>query len=199
MNRRSFLKSILAFVTLIAALLPNAAFADSNRVTEGDVEAMFNAFTTGGRTIVYQSRGTAGLYASPIEHLFTGSIRPLPPWDEGHFCVDDWHVILIAFFDGGDQSYTREDAESILSELSLTFTLDGNELSTNRTPIKRFLEPEVFGLEEAYAFQEGKFFEPGELSLGEHFFNLNVYDPYGEFDLPITFFIDPSDSLTCIQ
>ena len=47
--------------------------------------------------------------------------------------------------------------------------LDGAPLTaTTRTSIKRFLNPERFGLAEAYWFQEGRLEAPGQLSVGRH-------------------------------
>ena len=132
--------------------------------------------------------------------LFDGSIRPFPgsPWDGGHFCVDDWHVLLIAFFEGGDQSYKRKEAASTLSAVELEFIVDGVPLTTTRTPIKRFLEPDNFGFEKAYGFQEGVIMSPDDLGVGEHSFVVEYDHPdLGMGVLPITFFIDPSDSARC--
>lgn len=198
MNKTRLLKTFLVLSFLIVSLFPTVALADSDRVTKGDVEAMFNAFTTGGRIIFFQDNGSAGLYASPISQVFTGAIRPLPQWDGGHFCVDDWHLIVLGAFEGGDLSYKVQDAESSLSVLDLTFILDGVEILTDRTPIKRFLVTEHLGFDKAYGFQEGKILAPDEVAVGEHNLTVNIDDPvFGPFELAINFFIDDSDSEAC--
>ena len=128
-----------------------------------------------------------------------GSIRPLPPWDGQHYCVSDWHVILLAYFNGGDQSFTYEDALNGLSGVQFSFTLDGETLSTTRTPIKSYLEPpSVF--EKAYGFQEGAIMAPADLGVGLH--NLEVIVTDSRFDseslkLDITFYVDDVDSPAC--
>ena len=50
----------------------------------------------------------------------------------------------------------------------LRFDLDGAPQTTTRTAVKRFLRPEIFDLEEAYYFQEGRLIPPFELNPGEH-------------------------------
>lgn len=186
---------------VLAALIlgVGAAYAETNRVTKGDVQSVFQAFTTGGRVVRLQASETAGFHAAPAQR-FNGSIRPFPlsPWDGSRQCVDDWHVILIGLFEGGDQSYKLQDASDYFSQVGLSFTLDGDPLSTERTSVKRFLEPENFGLEVAYGFQEGKIMSPDELEVGEYTLTLSIEDPvYGDEELTITFFIDDSDSTTC--
>lgn len=196
MNMQRFSKFMLLILVVLGLSISQVS-ANTSRVTRGDVEATLEAFTTGGRVIL--SHGAGGVFSPAPATLFDGSIRPFPgsPWDGGRFCVDDWHVLLIADFEGGDQSFTREEAESILSSVSTEFTLDGESLSTERTAIKRLLEPESFGFDEAYAFQEGVIMSPDELGVGEHFFVVQVDLPDGILEFPINFFIDPSDSETC--
>ena len=117
----------LSIVVLALALLPSAVLADSGRITKGDVQGVLQAFMTGGRTVLSNSSETAGLHAAPADFLGSnGAIRPFAPWDNQHVCVSDWHVLLMGIFDGGDKSYTRQDASNYLSELDISFTLDGN-------------------------------------------------------------------------
>jgi hypothetical protein len=128
----------------------------SRRITQGDAQAVLNAFGTGGRVIL---RNGQTAEAAPADFFGThGSIRPFrnSPWDRGHFCAEDWHVILIAQFEGGDASFTRQQAEATLNPVTNSFTLDDAPLPTTRTSISRFLDPQPFGFEEAYYFQEGK-------------------------------------------
>jgi len=51
LRRLSFLWAVLL---LCVSLLPTRVQADSIRVTKGDVEAILNAFTTGGRVIFFK-------------------------------------------------------------------------------------------------------------------------------------------------
>ena len=65
------------------------------RITHGDVQAVLNAFNTGGRVILLRRGETA--VASPADFVGThGAIRPFSDWDNRHFCAEDWHVILVA-------------------------------------------------------------------------------------------------------
>ena len=190
---------VLSIVMLALGLSPFAVQADSGRITEGDVQAVLQAFMTGGRTVVSNSSETAGFHAAPADFLGSnGAIRPFAPWDNQHVCTSDWHVLLIGIFDGGDKSYTRQDASNYLSQLDISFTLDGNPLQTTSTAIKRFHNPESFGLEEAYGFQVGSIMAPGDLEVGEHVFEVNLMDPiYGDDQFTITFFVDDASSPTC--
>jgi hypothetical protein len=62
-----------------------------------------------------------------------------------HFSAQDWHVIVIADFEGGDSSFKQQDAVDIMDALTVTFSLDGAVLPTTRTAVKRFLNPGQFG------------------------------------------------------
>ena len=110
------------------------------RITRGDVEAVLNAFGGGGRAVLLHSK-TAEVPGDFVGSH--GSIRPFAgsPWDGAHFCADDWHVILIADFEGGDASFGHDDAARIMNGLEVSFTLDGAALPTTRTAIKRFVNP----------------------------------------------------------
>jgi hypothetical protein len=198
------MKTKFFFVLLVGMLvttvaLPNSARADTGRITRGDVEAILNAFTTGGREILSHQSGAAGFDAAPADFQGSnGAIRPFGSWNGLHVCVNDWHVLLIAEFDGGDKSYTMQDAKNYLSQVDNLFYLDGNLVQTTSTPIKRFLNPAAYGLEEAYGFQTGAIMAPGELQIGQHTFKVHVVDPvYGDADLQITFYVDGSSSSTC--
>ena len=198
------LKAILLFVFLGAVSLPEsqAALANSGRITRGDVEAVFNAFLTGGRTIRFHDNITV-VEGAPADFFGSqGAIRPLSgsPWDGMHFCVDDWHVVVIGILDGGDMSYTRKVAVDSLSPLAISFALDHSPLPSTRTPIKRVLAPQGFGADEAYGFQEGRILSPEQLAVGTHSLTVDVHDPiFGDFQDGITFFVDPSNSIACSQ
>jgi hypothetical protein len=199
-----FRKSLFLLVSVVVVSLSGspAALANSSRITRGDVEAVFNAFLTGGRTILFRGQAKV-VEGAPADFVGSqGAIRPFggTPFDGKHYCVDDWHVILIAQFDGGDKSYTRKDAIAYVSQVVVSFTLDGVPLAGDRTPIKRFLAPQGFGLDEAYGFQAGRIMSPDELSVGAHALGVTVHDPvYGDYADGIQFFVDPSNSVTCSQ
>jgi len=203
-SKRGFMKTKISFtifsvMLIVATALPYSVRAGTDRITRGDVESVLNAFTTGGRVILSQQSGTAGLDAAPADFQGSnGAIRPFSAWDGMHVCVEDWHVLLISEFDGGDKSYNMQDAKNYLSQLSTAFYLDGNLMQTTSTPIKRFLNPGQFGLDKAYGFSTGAIMAPGDLQVGGHTFEVHIADPvYGDADLAISFYVDDASSPTC--
>jgi hypothetical protein len=158
----------------IAALVVTGSFAavgtasaSSVRVTQGEAQSILNAFGNGGWAILVNGGGTVQA-GGPADSELRASIRPFSFYSGRHYCVDDWHVLLIAWIAGGDSSYTYEDAVAELSTIDTTLKLDGVSLSTTRTDIKSFLNPERFGLEVAYYFQVGTLVAPGGLTVGTH-------------------------------
>jgi hypothetical protein len=170
-------------------------------ITQGDVEAVLNAFGTGGLVILQHSKVAEG---SPADYFGThGSIRPFPhsAWDRAHFCAEDWHVILAADIEGGDASFTYNDAQDIIQGLDWSFTLDGTALQTTRTPIKPFEDPGRFGFEVAYYFQQGRIMSPTDLSIGSHQLEGTLKDASGKVveHGRITFFIDAPGTGACVS
>lgn len=173
----------------------------ARRIARGEAQAVFNAFGTGGR-IIRRNGQTAE--AAPADFFGShGSIRPFSgsPWDGRHFCAQDWHVILVAFFEGGDTSFDREQAKAVLDPVSITFTLDGATLVTERTPIKPFHDPQAFDLERAWYFQQGKIMSPDDLSVGQHELSARFIDANIGLDENdgIAFFIDASNTGACLS
>lgn len=151
--------------------------------------------------MIQLGHGTPALVNAGPASWFDAGIRPFPggPWDGASFCVDDWHVFVIVFFDGGDKSFKKQDAVASLAGVEIDWFLDGNSLAaTERTPIKRFLEPEVFGFERAFGFQDGSFSVPGDLTVGRHTLEVDIIDPvFGEPRFGITFNIDDTGTGAC--
>jgi hypothetical protein len=189
-------------VTLLAAALltvaASSAAANSGRSTEGDARAVLNAFGNGGWAVVQHSptimgAPAAGLLGSPT------AIRPFPPFDGRHYCALDWHVFVIAWIDGGDMSFTRQNAEASLGQIVQRFWIDGAPVETERTPIKRFLRAEALGLEEAYSFQEGRILSPDDLTVGAHTMRVQSTDSTGAiFDNTITIHVDGAGTGACL-
>jgi hypothetical protein len=171
------------------------------RIKRGDAQAVFNAFESAGAVILRRKGETAE--ASPADFFGShGSIRPFrgSPWDGRHFCAEDWHVILIAWIDGGDASFGHQQAEASLDPVRNSFTLDGAPLETSRTPIKPMLDPQAFDLERAWYFQEGKVMSPNDLSVGQHQLSVRFTDGDGLDDSDgITFFIDAAGTGACLS
>src|SRR5829696_2880392 len=164
------------------------------RVTKGTAEAILQAFGGAGRII---RRNTNVQTGTPGDPDIKASIRPFSDtvFDGRHYCAEDWHVILIAFVSGGDQSFTQQQAANELNSLAITLTLDGAELATTRTAIKKFLDTSLFedelGIERAFFINQGRVMSPNDLSVGNHNLSFTVVDPVeGEFSDEITFFID---------
>jgi hypothetical protein len=174
--------------------------ADSSkrrRVTRGDAQAVLNAFPNAGRII---RRQQIVQFNTPADPKLKATIRPFSdpdfPFNGRHYCVEDWHVIVVAEIDGGDRSYSEQDAVAYLSQYTLAFTLDGAELPTDRGPVKRFLDPGPG--EEAYFFQQGALLSPSELSVGSHSVSYTEDGPLGHYEDSITIFIDSADQGACI-
>ena len=160
------------------------------------MQAVLEASGSGGWAVRSHS---AVAHGSPADESGShGAIRPFAPWDGRHFCAKDWHVILVAEIEGGDASFTRNDAEEIMSKIDVRFELDGAVLNTTRTAIKRFLNPERFGMVEAYSFQEGRIMSPEDLAVGSHVLRLSMSDASGDtFVDTITFVVDAEGQGAC--
>jgi len=165
----------------------------AERVSKGDAQAVLEAFGGGGWAIQQHSKVLRGAPADGLPDSRV-AIRPFDAWDGRHFCQLDWHVILIADIEPIDETSSHADAKAVIEQLALSMTLDGEPLQLSRTAVKRFLNPELFGLEDAVFAQWGRIFSPDELAVGAH----RLFVQFGTETLPeIEFFIDPADSGTC--
>ena len=108
-------------------------------------------------------------------------------------------MILAADIEGGDASFTRGDAEAIMRGVDVSFTLDGAVLPTTRTAIKRFLAPDLVGVQVAYYRNLGRIMSPADLSIGSHQLQVTASDPSGQtFQDEITFVIDAPGTGACV-
>jgi hypothetical protein len=182
--RSRMLVAIAALAT--AALVAPLALA---AVTRGEAQAVLNGYPTAGRTIFFQ--GSERSNGAPARGA--AEIRPFAgtPWDGAHYCKDDWHAIVAAWFDGneiGGPQSTVPEIRDRLAQVTVSYTLNGNPLETTRTAIRPFLHTSHLGLEDAFAFQQGTVikFAPGTYTLVVHF-----SDPvFGDFDTGITIYVD---------
>jgi hypothetical protein len=137
-------------IAAIVSVVLLAGQADA-RYTKGDAEAVLRAGPTGGGAI----RSHGGSHGAPQE--FGLAIRPF--FEPGrHYCVSDWHSIMIAWVDlvfekptdpvchsclvaewGGEPPFTAEDSREAFASLENTMTLDGEPLDLVSTPVKPFL------------------------------------------------------------
>ena len=203
--RHHLFKWAVMLACIAVALFPIPSMAEADRITRGDVQSVLEAFTTGGVVVLVQASDTAGFHAAPADLLGSnGAIRPFPQWDGQNLCVDDWHVILMGFFEGGDKSFTIQDAEDLLSRWNVTFTLifrgESFMLDTVRTSTRAFLNPDPFGFEKAYGFQQGHIVPAGAFPLGGYTLEAVVeFDGAVRFESSIDFSVDASDSTTCTE
>ena len=178
----------LVAIVAVAAIVPVASAA----VSRGEAEAVLEAFTTGGRTIVFHASERSN--GAPGDFLGShGAIRPFAgsPWDGAHYCKDDWHAILLAVFDGNEIGGPQAKVPAIrarLAGVAMAFTLNGVPLETARGAVKSFHEAANFGLQDAFGFQQGTVVKLGP---GTYQLAVSVTDPiYGDFEDGITFFVD---------
>lgn len=167
--------------------------------TRGTVEAIMNAFTTCGCVVLYKSyfSNSNARFFSPFgegEWDKRASIRPIDPWNGAHLRVDEWHVILLALSAGGNSFYTYQNAFEDLSTSHIIFTLNGEVIETEQTPIKRYLQP-IQGFDVMYGYQVGKIYCPDELPVGTYTLNVVIKTPgFEDYTKSIIFYVDPIDA-----
>jgi hypothetical protein len=176
-------------------------------VRKGDAEAVLQAAGGAGRVI---NRTFTAEFGNPADVGLRATIRPFSnpnlPFNQRHYCVDDWHVIVVAEISGGPGNFSHQDAASELDPVTITFTLDGTPLdNTTRTSIRHFADPgpfaAQFGLvwDKGFYFQEGRIMSPDELAVGQHTLSFTAVSPSGQDQDSITFFIDPAGQGACVQ
>jgi hypothetical protein len=135
---------------------------------------------------------------------FQGVIFPLTGFN-GEYCVDDWHVVLIADVDVIDNVFffTKEQAIADLKATTITYTLDGVPLPVTQTPIIKLntADEQRFGFAgQVFAFQAGSILSPTALSVGTHTAGIVAIAPsFGTFTDSSTFTVDPSGTGVCLQ
>jgi hypothetical protein len=168
-----------------------------NRVSRGDAEAVLRAAAAG---VVAKSH--AGVVrGAPADIDLRAAIRPYAdsPWDGRNFCAEDWHVLVAAWFLPIDESHTVQQVKDELAATTIRLVLDGAELDTERTAIRRMPEqPEGFEEAEGFVFQQGKIVAPGELSVGSHTFAYTATSPIDSDASQITFIIDSPGTGACL-
>jgi hypothetical protein len=180
------------------AFAGGTAQANTVRVSQGDAQAIFQSFGNGGWAILRHSQVIEGAPADGLSGALA-TIRPIPPFDGAHYCALDWHVIVIAVFDGGDASYTAQDFEAYRSTVSIVFTLDGQPLETDQTATKRSQRDLTFaGITTAYYFQQGTVLAPEALAVGSHTLTMDFSDAFGAGQTTITFTIDAAGTGACL-
>jgi hypothetical protein len=106
--------------------------------------------------------------------------------------VAAWSVLI-------DELHTVQQAKDELAATTTQLLLDGTELDTERTAIRRMPEqPEGFEEAEAFYFQQGRIVAPGELSVGTHTLAYTATSPVGSEGRHITFIIDAPGTGVCV-
>ena len=153
------------------------------RVSRGDALAVFQESAGVGRLLRLRENVSFG---TPGDLYIRASIRPfsIDLFNRRHYCVEDWHVILVAYFsDDFDRNatFTKEVAEEELNPIVITFTLDGKVLKdTMRTGIKSVPNAKESigdGVTTAFFIQEGQLMSPDELKEGEHTLSYTAVAP----------------------
>jgi len=166
---------------------------NKEHITKGTVEAIMNAFTTGGQVMLYRANHNAVLFSTLGEGWPDRGASIRPGWPDVHVKAYDWHVILIGFFASGNSSYTLQNAIKDLSTFTITLTLNGEVIETEQTPIKPYLEPDAFGDDVAYGYQVGKIYSPDELPVGTYTLDLIIKSPgYEDWEESTVFYVDPN-------
>lgn len=205
-----FVAATLLALGLLA--VPQPAIADSDGWGQGDAEAVLNSYPP--TPYVFErldQSGLPGLDIRPFQEFFGD--RP--------YCVDDWHVVAFAGFDGAFAAeeqgivYTRADVMAFLQGTDAEFHLDGAPVDVVATPIKPVTDKvtlaefaafihETFGPEATVGpllgEQWGRVLAPTDLSVGDHTLRVVVtYVPEGViiFDQSVQFTVSPSDSPEC--
>jgi hypothetical protein len=170
--------------------------AGASRVSHGEANAVFQAFGNGGWAVLLHNDKAHGAPSNGLPGLVT--IRPFSgtPFDGAHYCALDWHAIVIADIEPGP----HQDAAATIADLTVAFTLDGAPLQTTQTAVKRFLNPERFGLEDAYYSQFGRVMAPSELAAGSHSLSVEIRGADGSvgFADAITFVVDAPGTGACL-
>ncbi len=179
-------------LVLITLILWLPALAASGRVTKGDVEAALNSLETGSRAVFFTSNSAM---AASIDGFQRGRIAPNS--DGRHYCVEDWHLVQVAWAVGGETSFTYQDALADLSGITNSFRLDGIILPITQTPITRRVAPTFFKNEYGYAV--GSFLSPSDLGIGAHILTFITTLPDESFQVDITFYIDGPGTGVCGQ
>jgi len=187
--------SVLGALVMLVFVLAGPASAGCD---EGDAQAISRAFLGGGLAVRFIASNVAEDQASPQDLVGPCVIRAATPFDGLHFCADDWHVIdasMYAF--GPTRTFHHRDAKSILDATPVSFTLDGQPLTTTRTAITAANVPA--GLPSgsiAFGVSDTRIMSPSDLAVGAHTLTL-VTGGSDPFTATITFFIDPSGSGSC--
>lgn len=191
----------VAVLAVTLSLASSPAVAQANRITRGDAESVLRAFGSGGRVVLFHARAGLSVETQGNGVSSGAEIRPFAgsPWDGAHYCVLDWHTVLISAADGGDKTFTRAQALVDYSTQHITLLVDGAAVASTTTAVSRWNLPELSGVAEAYYRNQGLLLAPGSLSVGTHTAGVAILDSVnGDFSDSITFTIDAAGTGACL-
>jgi hypothetical protein len=190
---KKFLRLALIMGVALAIVLSGSQIAAaSSAVTQGDVQATLQSWNTARLAILINSHSVA---AAQLDGFTRGRIRP--SGDGEHYCVQDWHVILVAYITGGDQSFTYQDAVAELSPIETTYILDGVSLPVTETPVVRRTLSTPGDVQ--YGFAAASIVSPSAVGVGAHTLTWIVSDPFGTETTNITIYMDAAGTGACVQ
>jgi len=155
-RRRISLGLALGLVLAMVIAIPVAAAPRHSRLTRGDAEAIFQA-----RTTANQIQTAHGSNVSAVRQGFLrGRISPFASGKM--FCSADWLVLLISEGAGS----THRESVDLRARTGISFTIDGQPVVTQATPLKRFLTVPPSG--DFWGWTVGRIYQPGAFADGDH-------------------------------
>ena len=192
MKRKLTILSIV-LVLLFAGLtsVASPALAGSKRVSRGQAMSLLHAWTT-GRLAVSTNNGVGAVQFDA--NFFDVAIRPFQEIGK-HYCAEDHQLAAIAWINVTDDNY--QDAKASLDTVTQDFLIDDAAFDSIRTPVRR-AALSTSDAEVVHGFSEGVILAPGDLSVGEHTFDLPVYfDGILVGSFGTTFYIDAAGTGVC--
>jgi hypothetical protein len=184
---------LLALLVVCAPISTSMARASADRITRGEATAVLNAGPSGASAVLFRTDG----HALGAPGNLDVAIRPY--FDDGiHYCVLDWHVLAYIIY---TPDASPQEASASFESLVMTFTLDGQVLTTKRTPVKRVADPSFLGADNAWFIQQGRLMSPSDLTRGSHTLAVTIFNPEIPSDndqLETTFYVDPAGTGACL-
>jgi hypothetical protein len=153
--------------------------------SRGSAQAVFQAGGTGGITILIRTPGL-GVPRGQRETGDPEAVRINPLARNFQYCASGWHLISLNVGDGAEFYDDKQALFDSLASVDVTFRLDGVQLTTERTAIKR--NPVDLSDEDAYWVGVGTLVPPGTLTVGSHSLTTAVVHPiFGTDEFSVQF------------
>lgn len=155
-HARSSGLAIATALTLAVTIAGPALGSSPRRLTYGDVEAIFQARTTANQVQTFHDRT-----ASAVRQGFArGRISPF--FNSHPFCSSGWLILLVS--EGAASGH--QESVAYRSHLRVSFTVDGQAVTTQATALKRFLAPAP--ADDFWGWSVAHLYAPGAIAAGEH-------------------------------